>query len=796
MVGLIPPRAGAFQDRAERSRLRAAAAGAGTVVLCQVLTGMGGVGKTQLAADYAKETWADGTGVDLLVWVTASSRTAVVSEFAQAGAQVCNADLSDPLRAAHAFLTWLQTGRRRWLVVLDDVADPADLTGLWPPAVSEGRTVVTTRRRDAALAGGGRRMVDVGVFTPAQAGDYLASVLAIGGRVEPAGGLAGLAEDLGCLPLALSQAAAYVLDAGISVGEYRELLGRRARSLAEISPDVPPDDQAHSMAAAWELSVDYADRLRPRGLACPMLELAAFLAPNATPLTVLLSQPALDYLAAHRTPSPPGPNAAPAPGPGEPVTPQDATGALRALHRLSLLSAPDRAPAPVEGDADASGGRSEAAWDGRVVRVHQVVQRATRDTLHGDRYRNTAWAAADALLAAWPEVERDIELAQALRACTTALVTSTEEGADHAGWLYQPDAHPILYRLGSSLGESGQVEAATHHFHQLSQTTMHRLGPDHTYTLAARGHLAKWQGHGGDAAGAAAAFAALLDDQLRVLGPDHLHTLATRNSLATWRGQGKDAAGAAAAFAELLDDQLRVLGPDHPHTLATRSNLANWQGEAGDAAGAAAAFAALLDDQLRVLGPDHPDSLTWRLNLAYWRGKAGDTVGQTEIYSELINAQILDADHASHPDTLATRRRLAVWRGEAGDPAGAAAMFAELLDDLVGVLGPDHPDTLTARGSSAHWRGEAGDPAGAAAMFAALLDDQLRVLGPDHPDTLITRNNLAHWRGEAGDPAGAAAAFAALLDDQLRVLGPDHPYTLTTRNSLARWSEQAATGEA
>lgn len=75
----IPPLAGRFQDRAERSRLRDAAAEGWTVVLCQVLTGMGGVGRTQPAADFAEEAWAGGAGVDLLVWVTASSRDAVVA---------------------------------------------------------------------------------------------------------------------------------------------------------------------------------------------------------------------------------------------------------------------------------------------------------------------------------------------------------------------------------------------------------------------------------------------------------------------------------------------------------------------------------------------------------------------------------------------------------------------------------------------------------------------------------------------------------------------------------------------
>ncbi|WP_239516488.1 MULTISPECIES: NB-ARC domain-containing protein [unclassified Streptomyces] len=164
LVRPIPPLAECFQYRAEADRLRTAVHGGGTAVLSQVLTGMGGVGKTQLAADYAHTARRDGT-VDVLVWVSAATRSAVVNAYAQAGVELCRADPHDPDRAAISFLAWLEPkpGKRpcRWLVVLDDVDDPADVRGLWPPDGHLGRTLVTTRRRDAALTGAGRRLVEV-----------------------------------------------------------------------------------------------------------------------------------------------------------------------------------------------------------------------------------------------------------------------------------------------------------------------------------------------------------------------------------------------------------------------------------------------------------------------------------------------------------------------------------------------------------------------------------------------------------------------------------------------------------
>ncbi|MER8046431.1 hypothetical protein [Streptomyces sp. NPDC094032] len=75
-VGVVPPRAQSFQHRVEADRLRTVVQRGGLAVLCQVLTGMGGVGKPQLAADYAYTAWWDGA-VDVLVWVSAATRSAV-----------------------------------------------------------------------------------------------------------------------------------------------------------------------------------------------------------------------------------------------------------------------------------------------------------------------------------------------------------------------------------------------------------------------------------------------------------------------------------------------------------------------------------------------------------------------------------------------------------------------------------------------------------------------------------------------------------------------------------------------
>ncbi|MFE3637501.1 NB-ARC domain-containing protein, partial [Streptomyces sp. NPDC059168] len=465
--------------------------GEDTIVLGNVLSGMGGVGKTQLAAAYARTALNEGR-LDILVWITASARSAIVAGYAQAGVELCRADPLDPEGAARAFLSWLtpKAGARlcRWLIVLDDVNDPADLQGLWPPPSQSGRTLVTTRRRDAALTGAGRRRIDVGLFAEAEAVSYLTTSLAAHGREEATDQLAALAADLGHLPLALAQAAAYLIDSGESAAHYRELLADRTTTLADTAPDVLPDDNALPLAAAWSLSLDHADQLRPVGLARPMLQMAALLDANGIPEDVLTSETTRTYLAARRSSG--SRNHADRLGA---ASVGDAHSALRALHRVSLI---DHDPSTPH----------------EAVRVHQLIQRATRDTLATHERATIARTAADALTAVWPEIERDTALARALRANADALIRHAEDA------LYLPDAHSVLYRTGESLGESGQTTAAIDHYRHLSTALHYSLGPDHPDTLTTRSNLARWRGEAGDAVGAAEASADLLEDMVRVLG--------------------------------------------------------------------------------------------------------------------------------------------------------------------------------------------------------------------------------------------------------------------------------------
>lgn len=497
-IGALPMRAADRQDRSVDDELARALNGGGTAVACQVLSGMGGVGKTQVATAYAHRQWEQGE-LDLLVWVSATTRENIIAAFAEAAIAVCGSTRGDSEHNASTFISWLaRSDGPRWLVVLDDVASPADLADLWPPTSPAGRTIVTTRCRDAALDGVGRHRIDVDLFTRSEAADYLHDRLR--GDAGRLSGAAALAAALGRLPLALAQAVAYILDQpGIDCEDYRKLFVDRAIRLAELSPDTLPDGHRRTVAATWSLSIERADSHSPEGAATAILRLACLLDPNSIPIEIFTCRRAQRFLSAEV-------------GAEESTTvePRTTERMLGRMHRLSLID-----------------------FDGCQVRVHALVQRAVFDDIEAQQRVVTAHAAADSLDEVWPSPDNQLAASAVLRSNIEYL----QRGAEAA--LFATRIHPVLFRMGYSLASHGQVSAASNHFQHLYEISRQRLGEDHLETFEVCFALAVSLGSAGDAAGAVAALEKVLDGRQRVLGPHHPGTRAAREGIALWKNAAR-----------------------------------------------------------------------------------------------------------------------------------------------------------------------------------------------------------------------------------------------------------------
>jgi hypothetical protein len=717
LIGLIPPPAAHFQSRP--------LAEAGV----RVLSGLGGVGKTQLAAARARTRLAAG---DLVIWADASSRDSIVSRWADAGEQLTRAAPADPERAAQRFLAWLATTSQPWLIVLDDLADPRDLHGLQPPAGSAvGQILITTRLRDTAAVEHGEP-TEIGVFSEAEADGYLRAALS----AWLADDVAGVSADLGRLPVAMGQAAAYMTDLDLSCSEYRRRFADRRRRMDELFPaeNRVPGNYPRTVPVTWSLSIEAADRSAPAGLARPLLEMACVLDSGGIPADVFAAVPARTWLS-HASAAKDGPE-------WLERSADDIRDGLRRLHMFSLV-----------------------AFKDGLVRVHELVQRAVRDRLTADRLDAVAWAVGDTLLATWPYERGDSERAQRLRASAAALVRHTGDSL----WT-DDEYHPILSVSGRGLGEAGQVAAAAEHFRDLHTLSAGRLGADHPHTLAALGNQTIWQGETGDRASTGTA-RELVAARSRVFGDHHPETLTARHTLARQHMRDGDFDSAATELESILQVRIAMLGPTHSDTLTAWHNLASCRGET-DPAAAAGEFEKVLAKTREVLGDDHRDTLSSRHELARWRSLAGDPEQAAVEFAALLadRIRVLGPDD---PQTLATRSELIHATTRSGRETDPAARFAALLQDQLRILGPDHPETLRTRLNLVD--SGSGEP-------EEVLDDLIRVVGPAHPLT----GQAAFLRALIRDPEDLMLTVPeGLWQAMLRVLGPDDPWTVSQGELVA-----------
>jgi tetratricopeptide (TPR) repeat protein len=735
LSGQIPPVAASYVARQETGLSLASLTTQTTLLVpakdtARSLDGLGGTGKTSLAAALATECHGTQTA-QLVVWVTATGRDAVLTGYAQALRDLGEGPYQgeSPEHAAGRFLDGLKRPDLRWLVVLDDVAEPAAVDGLWP-AGPAGRVLVTTTYPAAAAAAPSPRAVEVGVFSPREALTYLfaSARLDVGERA----GAFDLATELGFSPVALRHAAAFLTATELDCGEYRSHFTQRRQAAARAFPDGP----GSAVAAAWSLSRDLADQLAPPGLASRAMALISMLSPQGIPYQVLSSQAARAYLT-----EPAGFLA------DEPQL----RAALANLRRAGLITIDEGSPA-------------------RTVLVPEVVQALTRRSLPAAEWQRAVRAAADALAQAWSDSDPSPGIAQALRDSTARL-------HDIVGAvLLSPECHPALLRAGRSLDAAGLVGPAVVYWGALASATQQVLGPEHPQTAAVRDLLAAAYQASGRAGEAVGIYEGVLADREQALGPAHPDTLAARDRLAesyVEAGRADDAIGIAE---RALASAAAAAGPDHPGTLTAQANLASAYLGAGFHDQAAAAFRQVLPRMGSVLGPDHPETMASRSGLA-------DACRQAGRFKEAIalgKRALADrerVDGPDHPDTVSARASLAAAYRGAKKPKDALALYERILADRERLQGTGHPDTILARCELAVTYLAARKFGQSIPQYERALTDSEQALGYNHPITESVREDLNE----------AARAAQSVIGIDLRSPRP------ASRSLLVHWQSRHAT---
>jgi len=414
--------------RRQLSAIAATLARGGPAALTQAFVGLGGIGKTQLALEHAYRHAGD---YRVVWWVRAEEPAQLVADYAALAGPL---DLPEKTAVnqravAAAARRWLERSDG-WLLILDNAPGPAAVVDHLPRA-GGGHVLITSRDQHW---GSVAAPVSVPVLPQEEAVAFLQKRTGWSGPEVEA-----LAEELGQLPLALEQAAAYAATTGCSPSAYRDLFRSRRRAL--LQRQAPPEGYQWTVGSTWSLAIAQAASECPA--AEGLLKLCSYLAPDGIPLSLVqegavhlpapLAEAARDLLLLHA--------------------------AVAALQRYSLVSMHEDA-----------------------LSVHRLVQAVVRDGLCEEEQRQWAAAAVRITCAGFPTTTAELwsrgewsvcalYLPHALAAADLALPLASPDWVRDIAWL--------LCWVGRYLELLGHYGPATACLRKSVECIERVLGPAH-----------------------------------------------------------------------------------------------------------------------------------------------------------------------------------------------------------------------------------------------------------------------------------------------------------------------------
>ena len=608
---------------------------AGSTLVSQAVQGMGGVGKTQLAVEFAYRygRWFDG-----IHWVNAREPAGIAAEIAACGERMGLRPwpAEQPEQVAATLAAWRDGGPR--LVVLDNLEDVgAAREWLRRLRQESGARVLLTARRGDWPRDLGLSPLPLAVFS---AGESLAFLR----RYLPAerasdGELGALAERLGRLPLALELAGRYL--AGhrrLTVGDY---LARLERALDDPSmqawkvemgnPTGHDLDLMATFAASWAL-----EEIGPT--ARRAFRAASWCAANVAIPCALLERAAG-------------------------LEPEACDEALSQLVGLGLLAWPAGKAGPaihsLLGEFGQAMDRLQPEGEGVLGGVAEALARLTFDAnetglpgrfaplrAHAEAVAPAAeTAGAEAAAALWNNLGfhlQDIaDLAGAREAYERALAIDEEAyGPEHPNATHVNNLGLVLRALGDLAGARAAYERALAIDEQA-------YGPEHPNVAIRVNNLGSVLRALGDVAGAQAAYERALAIWEKQLGPEHPQVAIGVNNLGLVLRDLGDLAGARAAFERALAIDEQAFGPEHPKVAIRVNNLGSVLRVLGDLAGARAAYERALAIDEQAFGPEHPNVARDVNNLGLVLRALGDLAGARAAYERAlaILEQFLPAGH-------------------------------------------------------------------------------------------------------------------------------------------------------
>jgi tetratricopeptide (TPR) repeat protein len=620
----------------------------------QAISGLGGIGKTQLATEYAYRYRHEYKAV---LWVRAEAQETLITSYSVLATllNLPERDAQEQEITIQAVKTWLQT-HHDWLLILDN-ADDLDLLPPFIPVPPGGHILITTRAHDMqSLA----RRIEVETLPPQQGALFLlrrATLLLPNALFEQAKPeeqtlALQLTQELGGLPLALDQAGAYLEATGTSLQAYQQLYQQRGLELLKQRRSRLPD-HPEPVATTWSLSFQRVEERNPA--AADLLRLCAFLAPDAIPEEIItqglerqtLPRPPLlqrwfGWFSKKKETSSIGSALSSL------ADPQMLNQAIEALRAYSLL---DRDPLV------------------RQLSVHRLVQAVLKDQINESSRAYWAEHAVRAIAVTFPSEEHE-EWPQCERLLPHALIAA--DLVEHYQFVFSAAA-PLFNKMGLYLYKRGRYEEAEPLWKWALRIDEEQLGMEHISAAVNLNNLAilyYTQGRYEETESLLKRALGIYEEQL---GGKHPETANNLNSLAAlYYTQGRYEE-AEPLYARALGIYEKQLGAKHPDTALILNNLAELYRVQGKYEEAELLYARTLGIYEKQLGAKHPDTARSLNNLAmlyYVQGKYEEAKALLERALAIWRRQL----GQNHPNTLTARRSYAFLLRAMGRDEEAAAL--------------------------------------------------------------------------------------------------------------------------
>lgn len=501
------------------------------------LTGLGGMGKTQIALALAHETRDEKEDCSI-IWIPSTTKESIGQAFRTAaqkfGIHGWNDDKADAMKLVQDHLSSETAGQ--WLLIIDNAddidmwfgEDAANSQRLidYLPKSRHGSILFTTRNKKAAVKFAPMNIFDLSVMDDTGSEDLLRNYLLKKTLLAESGNVTALLTYLNHLPLAIVQAARYINQNSIGLANYLSLLNEQEEEVIELLSEDFEDEgrypeSKNPVATTWLVSFDQIRQRDP--LAAEYLSFIACIDSKDIPLSIL----------------PPNPSA-------KKVT--DAMGTLEGYSFITKSST------------------------GLAISIHRLVHLATRNWLRKEKqlpyWTSQATDRLGDLLCHADQTKRDIWRSYMPHAyCAIESATQTENSSDLAH---------LLGLYAQCLKYEGRYKEGEKIFQRQLKIRQTKLGQDHPDTLISMNNLANTYRYQGRWDEAEKLEVQVLETRRTVLGQNHPDTLGSMHNLACmYWDQGRQET-ALSLMKSCVEASERLLGLEHPDTVSSIERLKRW----------------------------------------------------------------------------------------------------------------------------------------------------------------------------------------------------------------------------